>query len=385
MTTKAQQRRRERFRLRGISRRVLSRDPEASGKFRRLTACGQVATGGDVAVCRLRELHQYDGTQTCGSVWSCPVCAARIRAERALVVNLALELWTSGDITAEKIADPPSRPDRGAALMTVTIPHTSKDSTEDMLGIVQDSWRRLQQGRAWYSVKDDLDLVGMIRSTEITYGQNGPHAHIHALVFFDRAVTPADLNRARGILFDRWAHVVSKFHGRRPQSTGFDLQPVRVGDTSTVAGYLVKNDIGSEITRHDMKKRKRNSRRRKPRFDSTATYTPFELLELAAHDERAAELWREYVDATHGRRSMSMSKDLREALGPDFEELADLIDDDGYVDFDDEDQGEVVMRIPGEVYNRMTETERLELLERLDREFAESKQRLDGLEPVPRE
>jgi len=281
-------------------------------------------------------------------------------------------MWTSSnasrDDDVQELADlelSPALPSAGSvALMTVTIPHTRLDSTRETLGVVQDSWRRMQQGRAWISTKEELDLVGLIRSTEITYGDNGPHAHIHALLFFDQVVTGADLNRARGILFERWAHVVEKFHGRSPQSTGFDLRPVRHGDSATVAGYVAKNDIGSEVTRLDMKKRKANSRRR--RNDNAGTRTPYEVLADAAHDQASADLWCEYVDATHGRRSMSMTRDLADRLGPAFADLAALDD----LQDVPEPEGEVVMTIPGHIFNAMTDDEKLDLLDRLDAEYA---------------
>jgi hypothetical protein len=259
----------------------------------RLAHCGRYLTTDYTRV------HVKDGTayyvdvQTCGSIWSCPVCSARIRQRRAAEIESAcLAHLTSGG---------------SIGFLTTTFPHSRSDDLADMLRTLLKCWEKVQQRTAYRTAKGNLRLFGFIRSTEITYGTwNGWHPHLHLLLFAEGDVTPAQWAQLRDLISDIWADVVTKAGRDRPgEKVGVTLAPVKTAEVGT---YLAKvqdhygneSSIGREMARGDVKKGRKRSR------------TPFELLEQAIHGVAPElPLWHTYEQATKGKRAIEWSRGLK--------------------------------------------------------------------------
>jgi hypothetical protein len=312
-------------------------------KHRRLWHCGRHLhdEGGGTGL-RIKDGSAYfDGIQTCGSIWVCPVCAARIRQRRALEIESAAfrHLEAAG----------------GIGFGTFTLPHQRSDDLAALLDVVQRAWRHVQQQRAVREAFERLGITGRIRSTEITYGAwHGWHPHLHLLFFADEKLTERQWAELRDILAAAWAAAVVKLGAGRPD----DQHGVTLGAVyaASVGQYLAKvqdhygesSTIGLEMARGDAKKGRKRSR------------TPFEVAELAvAGVFHELHLWWEYESATKGRRAIEWSRGLKARFAID-----DLEDDDlAAADVDGErlawlDDGQWVLLV-----RRQQETHLLDLAE----------------------
>jgi hypothetical protein len=271
----------------------------------RLAHCGRYLTADYTRVHVKDGSAYYVDVQTCGSIWACPVCSARIRQRRAQEIEAAClsHLTAGGSI----------------GFLTLTFPHSSGDDLAQLLKVLLDCWKKVQQRTSYRTRKDVLRLFGFIRSTEITYGRwNGWHPHLHLLLFAEGEVTPAEWASLRDLVSEVWAEVVVKAGRDRPgEEVGVTLAPVRTAEVGT---YLAKvqdhygneSSIGREMARGDVKKGRKKSR------------TPFELLEQAVYGVvPELPLWHDYEQATKGRRAIEWSRGLKARFA-----VEDLEDED---------------------------------------------------------
>lgn len=258
----------------------------------------------DVGVHGDKDGAHFSGTEHCASIWSCPVCAAVIRATRAEEIQAAAQEWT--------------RQGGSLVFVTLTVRHKTGDGLAGSLDAVLKSWQRLLQGKSWTKFKARFGIEGYIRSTEVTLGENGWHPHIHALFFTRTPLAAADVSAWEAGMFSRWAEYVVKYGARLPTKLrGIDVRPAD-GAGTVVAQYLAKVQegagssekryaVGHEMARFDFKTGRGGS------------LMPFELLdperrEDDADDRAARALWWEYVTATRGRRAITWSRGLRERV-----------------------------------------------------------------------
>jgi hypothetical protein len=64
-------------------------------------------------MCSKWAMISYAGLETCGTVWLCPVCPAKIHHHRAAELREALTAWKPGG--------------HCASLVTITVPHDLDD------------------------------------------------------------------------------------------------------------------------------------------------------------------------------------------------------------------------------------------------------------------
>lgn len=260
--------------------------------------------GENVAVHSDGQFAHFSGTERCSSVWACPVCSAVIRAERAREISQAVEAHHAAG---------------GSILfVTLTIRHDRADSLKQSMDAVLGSWRKLLQGSAWVGSKskqgarDRYRVSGYIRSTEVTYGSNGWHPHIHALFFTDDKLSGTEVAAFGDELHTRWARFSHKATGKLPtREHGTDAQ--QVDENGQVLGkYLAKVqdegnsktekwDSAAELARADVKRGRGDN------------FVPFELLDfdhpLPLPQRR--RLWVEYYTGTKGRRAITWSRGLK--------------------------------------------------------------------------
>lgn len=260
----------------------------------RLWKCGRYLTddsGTHVAV--KNGTAYYTGLITCGSIWACPVCSARIRQRRALEIESAcLQHLEAGG---------------GIGFGTFTLPHVRSDDLADLLGVVQKAWEKVQQNRAVRRAFERLGITGRIRSTEITWGAwHGWHPHLHLLFFADVSLSDEQWSQLRDVLSDAWAAAVVRLGRDQPgEVVGVTLGKVYRAD---VGQYLAKvqdhygeaSTVGREMARGDVKKGRKRSR------------TPFELAEQAVQGVvPELPLWWAYEQATKSRRAIEWSRGLK--------------------------------------------------------------------------
>lgn len=275
--------RRTRFMLRETAGRLLGG---------RTARCGVVPYAGLVTVKRAEGTAHFSGVETCGSVWACPVCAAKVAERRRQEVE---------DLCRAHIAA------GGRLYMAAfTMPHHRFQSAKELRDAVALAWRKTCSGKAWKEWRERLHLH-YTRALEVTYGANGWHPHLHCLFYLPGDLSADERDRFSGWLFARWSRAIERL--------GYGICTSRVwrfeetAHTEAAGDYVAKWGADSEIARGVLKRAKGGQ-------------SPWELLQRAAEgDRKAARLFRVYAEAFRGARQLTHSRGLRDLYG--VEELSD--------------------------------------------------------------
>jgi len=218
---------------------------------------------------------------TCGSVWSCPVCRARITEQRRMELREAFHCGSAYHTT----------------LVTVTLQHRHDDALRGLLGMLRTGWSQTKAGKGWQVIKQRHDLVGYVTALEVTHGENGWHPHLHVLMVGKRELPTSERELLRDVLVDRFGGYVHALGGYVSEYHG-----VEVSEPGAASEYVAKWGIEEELTRGASK--------------CGAGRGPVQLLrDFLQGDERAGGLYQEYAAALKGRRQLSWSRGLRALLG----------------------------------------------------------------------
>lgn len=266
--------------------------------------CGRTPIGA-VTVRHGEHGASFGGVATCGSVWSCPVCSAKILRTRQEEVRAAV---------AAHLGDPALG--RQLAMATFTIRHRKSDPLSALWNAVSRAWAAVTSGKLWQGERDRYGLAGWLRVVEVTEGRHGWHVHVHALLFLDRADTPAGLLTPReldawaGSMFGRWSRAVQRLGLAAPLPRAQEVHLVQ-GDAEPLAAYFTKaTDLGVaqavavEFTRSASKSGR-----------AATSRTAWGILDgVMSGDVEELRRWHEYERASRGRRQMTWSRGLRDRL-----------------------------------------------------------------------
>ncbi len=238
----------------------------------------------------LSESARFSGLQTCGSVWHCPVCSARISEVRRKQISEMVDIWQKSG--------------KGVIFITNTIRHDRNDDLRLMLSNLLDLvWNRYINHWTYKKLRKSLGYIGRVRSIEVTHGQNGWHPHIHEIWLIEKDLTIAELKKVQSKLFKVW-NVTLCNAGMAPVSAA---RGVTVQNGSKAADYISKFghepkwDIGRELTQSHSKKASGKGR------------TPFDLLRDSVQgDLDASRLFKEYAVAFAGKRQLYFSTGLKD-------------------------------------------------------------------------
>lgn len=263
---------------------------ELSG-LARVRRCGRVRVGGGHVGVRCEgDVSGLSGLETCGSVWSCPVCAAKVAARRSEEIREAVEAWEGQG--------------GQAALLTLTMRHHRGHGLVGLWDALAYAWGAVTSGRAWVDWRERAGIVGWVRVVEVTYGRNGWHVHVHALLLLGGGVDAGTVAALRASLVERWARALAR-RGHEAWDVGQDLRLVD-GPTASrdLSRYVTKGDVGLELVGAQTK-------------DAGETAPVWELLARVADDgdADALDLWHEWEAASRGRRQIAWSVGLRDRLG----------------------------------------------------------------------
>lgn len=325
--------------------------------LKRVRACGRSVTSLEHGVTVHVSGSTADGTrsaglggvQSCGSVWACPVCSAKIQARRQAEVATALAVARS----------------RGweVLFLTLTMRHNSGHSLNKLWNHLTHAWGAVTTGkgqRAWKQDKELYGIAGYLRLVEVTHGDSGWHVHAHVLLFCDPAraallnalqndrvgehgagFTDAEVNALGVSMFTRWRNALNVDGIRPSMSRGVDIRRVRSDDR--IADYFAKQLYhlkGEGSTAHDVTgshgKEAKNGNR-----------TPFGILAALVDVARTGvldesrdasapsaaledlNLWHTFEHASRGRRQLLWSRGLRDDVlaGQDDVTDQDVVDE----------------------------------------------------------
>lgn len=267
--------------------------------FHRTAKCGSVLISNSVGLYHGIEHKRafFTGLSTCGNVWTCPVCSAKIQERRRIEISKAME-WAYAN-------------GYKCVMVTLTNPHTSSDKLSDLLTKQADSLRLIRSGREWSNYKEKIGFVGLIRSLELTVGENGWHPHTHELWIVNQS---CDVEELKKITLKRWENACIKTGILSDEKLeDFRLRSVNIKDNATNSDYLAKFDESKSwgIDRELAKGSSKSSR---------SGCHPFELLcecagNLPMSKEVRGDMFIEYAMAMHGKRQLYWSQGLKKLVG----------------------------------------------------------------------
>lgn len=233
-----------------------------------------------------KQTGHWHNLASCGSVWHCPVCAARITESRRV------ELQEAIDRAAGRAW--------GMALLTLTVQHDRDNTLRESLEAVAGAWRKTTSGKGWQTIKSKYGLLHTVAGLEITCSKsNGWHPHKHVIMFFDRELLPEELETLADQVSFRYRAALAGWGRWASAEVGIDL---RAGNTG-VGDYVAKWGMAAELAKAPVKTGRHQS------------FSPFELLALAGQgDKWAAGLFVEYGRTMKGRKQLFWSRGLRDAL-----------------------------------------------------------------------
>ena len=273
----------------------------------------------------------YSGLATCGSVWACPCCAAKIAQARADDLGHVLGWASNAGHTV--------------ALLTLTARHNASQPLRQTWNAIGTAWSRVTGGRPWEKITDSFGVLGFARAVEVTYGDNGWHPHLHVVLVLEGPVSHGMVRLLGERMWDTWTRGLAKkgYTAIRDQvdgkSLGLDIR-VSTDATDALAEYFVKQ-LAIEATHGHAKQGRKNGR------------TPFQVAAdfFATGDLDDLDRWHEWEQGSRGRRQLTWSQGLREMAG-----LAEDQATDEEIAAAEEIGDDDMLQLPGDTWRAIRDT-----------------------------
>lgn len=239
----------------------------------------------------------YSGLQTCGSVWACPVCAAKIAERRRTEIIAAMAAHNASGGCVH--------------MLTLTAPHQRADDLAQLLAKQAKALNSFWNDRQTKAVLLEMGTVGQIRALEVTHGRkssqnNGWHPHYHVLLFNGlephlmrfKSLLDEEMIEWTFRLYSVWARVCVKAGLGEPSLA----HGLKLDDGSRAAKYVSKWGLEDEMTKGHTKKALHGE-------------TPFDFLRALVdnpEDRQAAALFIEFARVFKGKRQLHWSRGLKD-------------------------------------------------------------------------
>ena len=105
------------------------------------------------------------GLVSCGLLWQCSVCRQRLLREKRELLKTVTQRSATNNV-----------------MVTLTMPHKKGDDLAHMMTTLRDGWNRFRNDRQWKHLQKRLGFKWGVSTTEVTYGKNGFHPHLHVLL-----------------------------------------------------------------------------------------------------------------------------------------------------------------------------------------------------------
>lgn len=230
----------------------------------------------------------YNNVMVCGSVWTCPVCAARITERRRVELSGAIEKWRGAG--------------GGVFMAAFTMQHSIEDELISLRRSISSNYRKMVARRQYAVIRQRYGIIGSVASLEVTFSfRHGWHPHRHVLFFTEKELSERDLFELQGAFSALWRGVLVK-NGRYAD----DQAGVVLSNGDDHAGdYVCKWSLAHEMTKSPVKTGKDGG------------LSPFEMAQ-AWHDtgdQRYARLIRDYAHAFFRSKQLTYSPGLKARLG----------------------------------------------------------------------
>ena len=259
------------------------------------------ATTVDVLYSPTRQTAHFSGLMACGSIWVCPLCAAKISERRRVELEQAI---------AQCI-------EKGGAvyLVTYTISHKRYDDLSTLLQSFLAARKRMKQGRAAQTLRKQFGILGTISVREVTWSKlNGWHPHCHELVFCSAEIDIDEYDQAAR---SQWQRSV-EHEGLSINEHGFNISRTY----GSVADYVAK--FGREPLHAPWGAATEMTKGHLKRGHTQEHLTPFAMLLLISQGcHELKPVFKEYAQWFKGKHQLVWSAGLRVLLLGNNEERAD--------------------------------------------------------------
>lgn len=269
-------------------------------KYHRTSLCKHAVNGSEVGLNQGKnpkteqKRGYFTGLQTCGSVWTCPICANRIQEQRRAEIAQAMKFFYGKQDHQKQ-----------AVMVTFTFPHNANDQLKELLTKFSKALKDFKSGSPWERFRKSNGFEGLIRSLEITRGANGWHPHTHELFFVNKTL---DLIKYEYFIRQRWLMMCSNAGlldiTDEKKVEAFLAHSVDIKFNCKTSDYLAKFDdksnwgIDREIAKASSKQGKKNG------------LHPFELA-----SKGYSQLFIEYANAIKGKAQLFWSPKLKAKVG----------------------------------------------------------------------
>lgn len=287
----------------------------------------------------------YANLATCGSVWSCTVCAAKIAVRRAADLKV-VEDWAE---------------DQGHSIgmITLTARHEKGQSLAELWDAITGAWASVTSGRSWVGesevdfavrlanweaagaaydawtpaqgtrrpraprghhtgtrpvrsigIVERWGVLGFARVIEITHGdQHGWHPHLHVMVVLEGEQDHACFEKLGDAMWPRWLRALEARGLTALRHPGLNVRTRQTHiEGGGLAQYFTKS-LSIEMTHGFGKVGKELGNRVPFQILGSVIETLKESPGLVDHDY---DLWEEWQLASHGRRQLTWSRGLRD-------------------------------------------------------------------------
>ncbi len=293
----------ERYKIQSAARDLfvfegMKKNLEYPQNFHSTAKCTHTVFSQSVSVFHSKKYDKafYGGLVTCGNVWTCPVCAAKVEEKRRIEIAKAFD-WAYSN-------------NKKVVMVTFTAPHSMKQSLKELLTMQATAFKSLRGGKVFDKLKNRIGFKGLIRSLEVTFGANGWHPHTHEAWIVDEGVNTDEL---RAVLARRWFKFCSKV-GLVPdkrKTISFLEHSVKITDWCKTSEYLAKQD-DSKHWGADRELAKASTKEGRSKG-----YHPFGLLAEFSEDNSRrflADKFLEYARDIKGKRRIYWSPGLKELV-----------------------------------------------------------------------
>jgi hypothetical protein len=224
---------------------------------------------------------------TCGSVWVCPVCSAKVLAKRQLEIADAITAW--------------QKRNGYFVFHTITLPHPKgANVARQRLGL-KTAWDAINKGR-FSALNKTYGQAGYLKVIECSSGDCGFHLHLHVIRFTTRWLTSNEVLDWSESLFNQMSKALVKKGFRAPNIKAQAFDQVEI--TAEWSGYFAKsfdNPVDAASSTENVSR----------------DHSVWRLLDKAIATPKSiyTRLWNDYEKGTHNLRQMTWSQGFRRELG----------------------------------------------------------------------
>lgn len=269
----------------------------------RVTGCSRRKIGEYVGILyspAIRKAH-FGNLMVCGSVWTCPPCAAKISERRKVEIETATNAFKEAG--------------GHLYMVTLTFSHSREDNIASLMRRLSKARIKLRESRGYKVLKQELGQIGDIRTLEVTFGdRNGFHPHEHSLWLTANQFTARKLESFKSRLFVLWERACLAAGLAAPnRKRGVDVR-----HAMSAAEYLAKFGkesswgVASELSKQHVKSGR------------AVSMSPFDLLRsYQAGNLEHGNRFIDYAEAFFGKRQIIWSRGLKALFG-----VAELTDEE---------------------------------------------------------